>query len=220
MEFTGERVVPGKTPDEIYREHIDRYIFAANFVGDRTILDIACGTGYGIDHMINAGAKSAIGVDIAVDSVRYARGRFGKNEEAVFICADGVNLPFSDGSIDVVTSFETIEHVEQYDRLLAEFNRVLKQDGILICSTPNRGIFSPCNDTPPNPFHIKEFWPGEFEQLVRSSFVDVVIYGQCDVTLADNSVERDHGVHDFTDNEIISSAYIIAVATKIYKRKP
>ena len=37
MEFTGERVVPGKTPPDIYKEHIDRYIFAATLTGNKDV---------------------------------------------------------------------------------------------------------------------------------------------------------------------------------------
>ncbi len=214
MEFTGERVVPGKTPPEIYREHIDRYIFAGELIREKDILDIACGAGYGIDHMMKAGAGSAIGVDISIESAKYAKDWYGGKNRTSFICADGIRLPFSNNVVDIITSFETIEHVEQYDKLLAEFSRVLKTDGLLICSTPNRRIFSPNDEKPPNTYHVKEFWPKEFEELLCGNFVDVTLYGQCDVTLADNSVERDRGVHDFVDNELVTSAYVVAVARK------
>ena len=214
MEFTGERVVPGKTPPEIYREHIDRYIFAGGYIKDKDILDVACGAGYGIDHMIKAGARSAIGVDISMESTRYAKDWYDSGNGVCFICADGINLPFVDNVVDIITSFETIEHVEQYDRLLAEFNRVLKVDGLLICSTPNKRIFSPNDEKPPNTYHVKEFWPDEFEELLRGTFSDVTLYGQCDVNFSDNSVERDRGVHEFVDNEILSSGYVVAVAKK------
>jgi ubiquinone/menaquinone biosynthesis C-methylase UbiE len=215
MEFTGERVVPGKTPQTIYDEHIYRYIFAASLTENKLVLDVACGTGYGAGYMMEREAGEVVGVDISMAAVDYARERFGVNSKASFVCADAIKLPFADNAFDVVVSFETIEHIRQRRKFLAECRRVLKEDGSLICSTPNRRIFSPNLAKPINTFHIKEFWPEEFYRLLRRYFSHITFYGQCDVKLADNSVDRtNYNVHDFNDNELISSAYIIAVARK------
>lgn len=215
MEFTGERVVPGKTPQAIYDEHIYRYIFAAGLTRDKSVLDVACGTGYGAGYMAEKGAGEVVGVDISILAANYARERFGKDNQASFICADAIRLPFADSVFDVVVSFETIEHIRQYRKFLEECRRVLKKGGWLICSTPNRRIFSPNLAKPINTFHVKEFWPEEFYSLLRRYFADITLYGQCDVRLEDNSVDRtNYYVHDFNDNELISSAYIVAVARK------
>jgi ubiquinone/menaquinone biosynthesis C-methylase UbiE len=214
IEFTGERVVPGKTPQEIYKEHIDRYIFAAGLTRYMNVLDVACGTGYGVEYFINTGARTATGVDLSFEAVKYAADWFGKSSAANFLCADGVKLPFTDNSFDAVVSFETLEHIRAYSRFLAECKRVLKGDGILICSTPNRRVFSPNLDKPLNPFHVREFWPEEFHRLLSKYFKDISFYGQCDVNLSDNYVERRYGVREFKNDESVSSAYIIAVARK------
>ena len=220
MEFTGERVVPGKTPQTIYDEHIYRYIFAAGLTEDKVVLDVACGTGYGVGYMTEKGAWEVIGVDVSMAAVDYARERFGKNNKASFVCADAIRLPFADNTFDVVVSFETIEHIRQYRKFLAECRRVLKEDGLLVCSTPNRRIFSPNLAKPLNTFHIREFWPEEFNRLLRRYFARITLYGQCDVKLEDNSVDRtNYYVHDFNDDEIASSAYIVAVARKLTKSR-
>jgi SAM-dependent methyltransferase len=214
MEFTGERVVPGKTPEAVYKEHIDRYIFAAGIARDRDVLDVACGTGYGADYLAAAGARKVVGADVSPDAVRYARDWFGQSARASFVCADAVVLPFADCSFDVVVSFETLEHIRAYRKFLAECRRVLREEGLLVCSTPNRRVFSPNLGRPINPFHVKEFWPEEFRRLLNRFFRPVVLYGQCDVTLADNSVERRYGVREFRDDAEVSSGYMIAVAGK------
>jgi ubiquinone/menaquinone biosynthesis C-methylase UbiE len=214
VDFTGERVVPGKTPPDIYREHTDRYAFAAGLTRGRAVLDVACGTGYGVDCLVEGGAASALGVDVSMEAVDYARERFGADGRASFVCADGIRLPFVDGCFDAVVSFETIEHIGECGQFLDECRRVLKEAGLLICSTPNKRIFSPDVASPPNTFHVREFWPEEFRQLLGRGFEDVEFYGQCDVTLADNSVERDRGVHEFVDSESMSSGYVVAVARK------
>jgi ubiquinone/menaquinone biosynthesis C-methylase UbiE len=215
MEFTGERVVPGKTPQEIYDEHIYRYVFAASLAESKVVLDVACGTGYGVGYMVEKGAGEVIGVDISRAAVDYARERLCRNNKASFICADAIRLPFADNAFDIVVSFETIEHIRPCRKFLAECRRVLKENGLLICSTPNRRIFSPNLAKPINTFHVKEFWPEEFHRLLRRCFADITLYGQCDVKLADNSVDRtNYCVHEFNDDELVSSGYIIAVARK------
>jgi len=220
MEFTGERVVPGKTPETIYDEHIYRYVFAADLTKNKVVLDVACGTGYGVDYMAKEGAKQVVGVDISPEAVSYGWERYGRNRKTDFVCADGLKLPFLDNSFDTVVSFETIEHIKQYSKFLAECRRVLRQDGLLVCSTPNRRIFSPDLPKPINTFHVKEFWPDEFHRLLSRYFADVTFYGQCDVTLNDNFVDRsDYSVHDFIDDERVSSGYIIAVARKRSKKR-
>jgi len=220
MEFTGERVVPGKTPQEIYKEHIDRYVFSASLTGNKDVLDVACGTGYGVDYLVENGASTVTGVDVSIEAVNYAQDWFGDSERVSFVCADGVRLPFVDYSFDVVVSFETLEHIRPYRKFLAECKRVLRDNGLLICSTPNRRVFSPSLARPLNPFHVKEFWPEEFRRLLSRYFGDVSLYGQCDVNLADNSVERDYGVREFKDSEHTSSGYIIAVARKGARGRP
>lgn len=220
MEFTGERVVPGKTPQTIYDEHIYRYIFAADLIEDKVVLDVACGTGYGVGYMMEKGVGRIVGVDISMAAVNYAGERFGKHNKVSFVCADAIRLPFPDDTFDIVVSFETIEHIRQYRKFLAECRRVLKEDGLLVCSTPNRRIFSPNLTKPLNTFHVREFWPEEFYRLLRRYFAPITLYGQCDVKLADNSVDRTNNyVHDFNDNEFISSAYIVAVARRLPKSR-
>jgi ubiquinone/menaquinone biosynthesis C-methylase UbiE len=220
MEFTGERVVPGKTPQTIYDEHIYRYIFAASLAENKVVLDVACGTGYGAGYMADKGSSKVVGVDISMEAAEYARERFSKDNKASFVCADAIRLPFVDDAFDIVVSFETVEHIRQYGKFLAECRRVLKKNGLLICSTPNRRIFSPRLAKPMNTFHVKEFWPEEFCRLLRRYFADINLYGQCDVKLSDNSVDRtNYSVHDFNDNDLMSSAYIIAVAKKQTKSR-
>lgn len=214
MEFTGERVVPGRTPEDIYREHIDRYLFAADIVRGLNVLDVACGTGYGARCMLEKGARRVTGVDLSLEAVGYARERYGGEGGGEFACGDAVRLPFAGGSFDAVVSFETLEHIRAYGRFLAECRRVLADGGVVICSTPNRRVFSPNLARPLNPFHVKEFWPDEFRRLMSRHFGDLVLHGQCDVTLRDNSVDRESGVGVFRDDGEVSSGYMIGVARK------
>jgi ubiquinone/menaquinone biosynthesis C-methylase UbiE len=219
MEFSGERVVPGKTPYWVYLEHINRYIFAASLIQNKAVLDVACGTGYGLDYLVKRGARKAVGVDMSIEAINYAQDRFGGDNKVSFVCADGIRLPCVDNVFDIVISFETIEHIRQYRRFLFECSRVLRKNGLFICSTPNRRVFSPSVDKPPNPFHVKEFWPEEFYRLLCRYFVDITLYGQRDVNLVEKSADQNCEVYSFKNSEIIQSAYIIAVARKQDKER-
>lgn len=180
MEFTGERVVPHKTPLRIYDDHIERYKFASKFVRDKCILDIACGVGYGSECLLKGGASLVVGVDISKEAVLYAKTYYDTN--LIFLRGDAAMLPFPNNYFDVVVSFETIEHIHYYEKYLTEVTRVLNGGGLFIVSTPNRIIASPyksLSEKPNNKHHVVEFTINEFEHILKSfSFKDIHFYGQ------------------------------------------
>jgi len=77
-----------------------------------------------------------------------------------------------------VVSFETLEHLAQPASFLAECRRVLKDDGLFLCSTPNKAVTSPYTRRPLNPFHLREFRLEEFHRLLSRFFPYVSLYGQ------------------------------------------
>src|SRR5271169_1956163 len=103
-----ERMVPEQAHARIFWEHVARYRFAKDFVRGKRILDIACGEGYGAAALAKAGATSVIGVDISPDICQHAQHKFGLDARP----GDAHAIPVQDRSIDLVVSFETIEHVD------------------------------------------------------------------------------------------------------------
>src|SRR5207302_1833392 len=91
---------------------------------------------------------------------------------------DGTRLPLRHDSIEVIVSFETLEHVPQFDEFVTELRRVLKADGVLLLSTPNALHTRPLDGKPRNPFHVREFTPNELLALLRGSFRRVQLLGQ------------------------------------------
>jgi len=172
LEFTGERFVPG-TPGEIEHEHLHRYLFALEFCSGKDVLDVASGEGYG-SALLATVARSVIGVELVSEIVEHARRNY-PSPNLTFRRGDCVQLPVETGSIDVAVSFETIEHVEGHAEFVAELKRVLRRDGVLVMSSPVRGVYSPGN---PNPFHVKELTRAELAELVGRFFHHVAFLGQ------------------------------------------
>lgn len=168
-DFTGERFIPG-VAGEIAYEHRHRYAFARRFSQGRRVVDAACGEGYGAALIADV-ATSVIGVDIDAGVVKDAAIRYADHRNLRFETASVTALPIPDASVDVIVSFETIEHLRAADqpRMLVEFARVLAPGGLLILSSPNRPEYSDARNYA-NPFHLHELDRGELAQLLWKNF--------------------------------------------------
>jgi SAM-dependent methyltransferase len=167
MDFTGERFTP-ECEREIWYEHYHRYAFASPLVAGKKVLDAACGEGYGAAVLAKAAAE-VVGLDLDEQAVRHAQTRYATHPSAAgrlsFCQGSCAQLPFADNSFDAVVSFETLEHLEQQEQMLSEFNRVLKDDGFLIISTPDKAIYSDATGYD-NPWHVRELYRPEFASLL------------------------------------------------------
>ena len=185
VRFTGERVVPGgTTPANIFNEAEGRYNFAAQFVRGRVVLDIACGSGMGSEFLLEAGAKKVLAVDIDQPSLDVASAQYPKIE---FAWGDASrHIPLSDASVDVVVSFETIEHLQDQENFLGECRRVLKVGGRFICSSPNSDV---SKWFPPSRFHVKELRATEFIALMRKYFPSAATHPHGNVIFAQRELQ-------------------------------
>lgn len=169
-----ERMVPEFHKDSIiYGEHLVRYLSAQYVVKGRTVLDIASGSGYGTASLAKT-ATHVTGVDVSKEAIDYARENYSA-ENIDYKLGDGRNIPLEDTSVDIVVSFETIEHIEDYRFFMSEVKRVLKPDGLFLLSTPNDVEFAEGNH-----FHIHEFEHKELQSLVKEYFSEIKDYFQAD----------------------------------------
>lgn len=128
-----------------------------------------------------AGAAKVHAFDLSDDAVASAREACAEFPAVTVSQADGRELPLPDEHADVFISFETIEHINDDKSFLNEVVRVLKPNGVFICSTPNRTITMPArnlSDTPWNPYHVREYNEAEFRALLSSRFNSVDLLGQ------------------------------------------
>ncbi|HEY8288481.1 MAG TPA: class I SAM-dependent methyltransferase [Acetobacteraceae bacterium] len=169
--FTGERLTAALS-GQTQIEHYHRYLFARGFCPGLDVLDVASGEGYGSAQLAQV-ARSVVGVEYAADTVRGARANFVR-PNLNFLQADARSLPLADRSIDVAVSFETIEHFDRQETFLGELRRVLREDGCLIVSTPDRDNYSPAGSRA-NPYHVRELSRSEFVALLRQFFPEVEV---------------------------------------------
>jgi SAM-dependent methyltransferase len=175
LQFTGEFMVPGKCEARIEEDHQKRYNFAARYCTNKRILDVACGCGYGSRIIATSSPKYYLGIDINCDLVENAISEYG-DKLVDFKHGSITDLDFNE-QYDVAICFETIEHVNEYQKAIASLFDALVPGGLLLISSPNRPVTSPLtktiSDPPGNPFHTQEFTPQELKKLLKAAGFDL-----------------------------------------------
>ena len=171
-----ERIDIDRSDDEAQIHlHVARYEFAGTMAAGKRVLDVACGTGYGVHMLAARGASHAIGVDVDPTVIADARSRY-KHPNVDFEVADAGQLSFEE-QFDMIVSFETIEHVSSPEQFLGRVRQCLRPGGIFLVSTPcrQRGTLA---DRPANPSHIREWNKEEFYDLLSEHFEEIEMFAQ------------------------------------------
>jgi SAM-dependent methyltransferase len=173
--MASERIDPRDFPAEpISLDHYARYVLAGEFAPGKRVLDVACGLGYGTRYLRAAGAASVLGVDVAEEAIRMAREQYA-TDGVSFAIADAHHLSDTVAAAwDVITSFETIEHLVDPGKFIAECGALLAPGGVLVASVPNHAQ----DPEGENEFHVQRFNRNSFEQLLHSTFASVTIVPQ------------------------------------------
>ena len=213
LQFTGERITTAIS-GEVEAEHYHRYCFARDFCVDRDVLDIASGEGYGAAILADV-ARSVVGVELDAEAVAFSQNNY-VIPTLSFIVGDALAIPLEDASVDVVVSFETLEHVRDQALFISEIKRVLRPDGLLIISTPDRNIHSGIG-MPVNPYHIYELSGPEFDTLLGRSFTSKQILSQRAIAgsvmlRANGAMDRGARTYDRRDDVTIEATDGVARA--------
>ena len=99
----------------------------------KMVLDLGCGTGWFSKRAIESGAD-VYSIDIGFNLLK----KVSEKCDAKKIVSDGIFLGIKDGVFDYIIATESIEHTSDPKAVLGEMHRVLKNDGILILTVPNR----------------------------------------------------------------------------------
>lgn len=171
---TGERYMPEFDGDWTL-EHTHRYLLARELAQGKTVLDIACGDGYGSRMLADVAAR-VVGVDISLETVARARAKY-PHPRLFFLEGNATAIPLAGASVDLVASFETIEHLAGHEEMLDEIRRVLRPGGIVLISSPDKYEYSDRAGYA-NEFHVKELYREEFVTLLEARFPHLRILGQ------------------------------------------
>lgn len=200
LHLTGERTVPGIAEENYwFRRHEAAYRALLPHCTGGTVLEAGCGEGYGAGLIAErAGRVLALDYD-EVTTAHVARRYSG----LWTVRGNLASLPLASSTVDVVASFQVIEHLWDQAGFLAECRRVLRPAGRLVVTTPNRLTFTPDSDTPLNPYHTRELSPSELgDALTGAGF----------------SVEFLHGLHHGPGLRALDERYggsIIAAQLKV-----
>ncbi len=172
--FTGERLTTA-VGGQLQIEHYHRYFLAREICRGKEVLDIASGEGYGTAFLAQV-AHSVTGVELMPEVAAHAARAYSRSNLR-FVAGDVRSIPLRSASIDVVVSFETLEHIYEHDTFVAEIRRVMRPGGVLIMSTPDKAIYSPSGTTE-NQFHVRELTREEFTATLRRRFSHVTCLAQ------------------------------------------
>jgi SAM-dependent methyltransferase len=213
-----ERFVPDQDRGRLIEvEHVSRYLWAAQAARERLVLDAGCGTAYGSRLLAAGGAREVVGVDIAAAVLEIVAPTM---PDSVRLQAEDLReLSFDDDTFELVVCFEVIEHFQTPLAVLDELVRVLAPGGLLLISSPNRGVY-PAG----NPHHFHEFEPGELELALTSRLGNVRLMRQSDYivsalladpayTQGDGASIEDIGLYKLTAATPGEETYTIAMAS-------
>ena len=171
LELTGERTLPD-IPQENYwfRRHLAVYEWIAERVGGVSVIDLACGEGYGSDVLARTAAE-VVGVDANPEAFEHARLRYRRPN----LRFERALVETFDQPCDAIVFLQTIEHIAEPDALVERFASLAQTSYI---STPNRLTLAPEGaEKSDNPWHLREYTATEYRELLEPRFASVEILG-------------------------------------------
>ena len=164
-EITSEKIT---SDNPIHQRLYKAYVVADSMIRGN-VLEVGCGEGRGIDLLMREAETFT-----AVDKIKPVIDRLKSQYPEARLLA--MNIPplagLEDNAYDFVVSFQVIEHIQDDQLFLREIHRVLKPGGTALLTTPNRKL-----SLTRNPWHIREYLPGELEELAKRYFASVQMKG-------------------------------------------
>ncbi|HQQ81546.1 MAG TPA: class I SAM-dependent methyltransferase [Cyclobacteriaceae bacterium] len=163
-EITSDQL-PSDNP--LHQRLLKPYLIAPGIIrGD--LLEIGCGEGRGIAHLLPA-VSSYAAIDKIETAVEHLRQQYPSGK---FVSGHLPPLPYPNNSFDAVVTFQVIEHIQDDMLFLQEIHRVLRPGGVALITTPNRPL-----SLSRNPWHIREYTADELSRLARQTFDQVEMRG-------------------------------------------
>lgn len=168
--FTGERPGHGEHFEYDEARHRAAYLHARELARGRDVLDAGCGEGFGTALLAET-ARAVLAVDYSADAIAAARAAHAR-PNLEFRQLNLYDLPSLDRRFDLVTNFQVVEHLTEPTGFLRALGSVLRPDGVLMLTTPNR-----LTTVSENPYHVREYTADELAELLRPLFARVAVGG-------------------------------------------
>lgn len=181
---TGERPLLNKKIEQIPNDIAFAYKFASKYIENKTVFDFGCGGGYGTEYLSRFTKKEVFGFDKNTNAIKTTNSFFHK-DNLIF----SASLPKK--KFDVIVSFQVIEHIKDRVEYYKKLKKLLKPNGIILISTPNKNITSYGLKKPAMVFHEIEFDPNSLKRELSKHFNHVNIFGQISNSMKDK-VEKNH----------------------------
>ena len=178
----------------------------------KIILDCGCGNGAQTYEFLKSGG-SIFAADIEFSNLKNFSDvlQHKQSTSALPVQCDGARLPLPSNSVDVVLCYEVLEHVPDESRQLREIHRVLKPQGELILSVPNKGwIFETHGKQPPflplNRVPFLSWLPRSLHR--RISFARIYRKGEIVQLLKDHSFNVTEAVYITAPMDVVTIPWL------------
>ncbi len=132
-------------------------------------VDLGCGDGY-FSHLLGSLGYRVFGVDGDRSAIELAKNLNNNPNGAEFTQGNVYQVPLPDESADFVSTLDVIEHLDDPVKFLVEIKRLAKKDATVLIGTPIR-----ITEKPLDKYHVREFFPLEFEQILKQHFAEVSV---------------------------------------------
>ncbi|HHT9125302.1 MAG TPA: class I SAM-dependent methyltransferase [Candidatus Brocadiia bacterium] len=164
--------------DKVAQEQVDRlynrYYWAGRYCVGKDVLEVACGTGQGLGHLLER-AKSVNAGDYSTDILKIAQAHYG--DRIALKQFDAQDIPYPDKSMDVVILFEAIYYIHSAEKFVSECRRILRNGGKVLIATANKDLY----DFNPSPHSYKYYGVVELHDLFKKHGFSVECFGNTPV---------------------------------------
>ena len=140
-----------------------------------TLLDIGCGNGLFV-HPAKKKGYHVVGIDYNKTAIDEGRKLYGLRDDEL-LCTTLSTFTGRGQTFDVVTMFETLEHVDTPNEFMENIKKLLKPNGVLIMSVPNRNRFIDImgkSDYPP--MHLTQWSQEALIKFVKSHSFEIIVH--------------------------------------------
>jgi len=171
---TGERILPVENGEIslVFSRHKFAYEYVQQYVENKTVIDVGCGTGYGCKIIANK-AKLVYGIDHDKETIAFCQKHFlTPNIKYIKMDANSLNL---DRKFDVAVTFQAIEHMPNLEAFIKKLKEIVNLGGFIFISTPNVKLDK--KQKKANPFHLNEMSFDQFHKLLADNFSNFELLG-------------------------------------------